>query len=103
MQGIPIHEDALKAANVLQPFFDCSVITPGAQKRLAGNSFQQACMSAFLCFVLGFVMPAHLWDETKAPVFMRPRVDPKASVTFLSSESEEDDADADADAEAAEA
>ncbi len=97
MQGIPIHQDALAAAHVTQPFFDCSVITPGAQKRLAGNSFQQACMSAFLSFALAFVMPARLWDETKAPACMRPRLDPNAAVTFLSSSASEDDADAEED------
>lgn len=52
MQGIPIRHDALAAAGHWSPFFDPHVISPAAQRRLAGNSFQQGCMQAFLSFAL---------------------------------------------------
>ena len=86
MQGIPIHKDALRAAQISKPFFDPDLITPAAQKRLAGNSFHQACMTAFLSFALAFVMPAADWDESKgcsAPV--RPLLNQQVRHTFCSS------------------
>lgn len=91
MQGIPIHTDALEAAQISRPFFDPGVVSVAAQKRLAGNSFQQGCMSAFLCFALAFVMPAKEWDENKIPVAIRPRLASNARVWCLGSSSEAED------------
>lgn len=51
MQGVPIHDDALFACGV-GPLFDHSVVSAAAKRKMAGNSFNQPCMCAFIGFVL---------------------------------------------------
>ena len=53
MQGIPIMEDSLAAVGLQHPFFRPDVISAAAQRRLAGNSFNQACFCGWLIFILG--------------------------------------------------
>lgn len=51
MQGVPIYDDALYAA-CTPKLFDHKVVSGAALKRMAGNSFSQPCMTAFLAFTL---------------------------------------------------
>ena len=51
MQGVPIYDDALFACGV-DSLFDHKVVSPAALRKMAGNSFSQPCMTAFLGFVL---------------------------------------------------
>lgn len=53
MQGLPLLKDSLDAVGLETPPFNPDVISPAAQRRLAGNSFNQACFSAWLIFILG--------------------------------------------------
>lgn len=53
MQGLPLFPDSLEVMSLKHSPFNPDVITPSAQRRLAGNSFNQACMTAFMAFVLG--------------------------------------------------
>ena len=80
MQGIPMYPDSLKAAGCSEPFFDASIVSTTAQKRLSGNSFQQGCMTALLAFSLSFVMPTAEFEAIPATV--RPVLAPSAKHVF---------------------
>lgn len=57
MQGVPIHPDALHSCAV-RPLFDTDTVSTAALRRLAGNSFAQPCMTAFLSFCLAQIVPS---------------------------------------------
>ena len=57
MQGVPIYDDALFAWGV-SSLFDHSLVSASALRKMAGNSFSQPCMSAFLAFTLAHLKPA---------------------------------------------
>ena len=62
MQGIPMFDDSLRAAEQRHQVLNVNEIgvSPAAQKRMAGNSFHQACMCAFLAFTLASLTPLPL-------------------------------------------
>lgn len=95
MQGIPMYSDSLKAAGCSEPFFDASIVSTTAQKRLSGNSFQQGCMTALLAFSLSFVMPTAEFEAIPATV--RPVLAPSAKHVFLSESENEDGSDGNGD------
>lgn len=59
MQGIPIFPDTVAATGLSFPLFDVDCISTTAHRRLSGNSFNQACMTAFMTFVFAFVKRQH--------------------------------------------
>lgn len=62
MQGVPIFDDALFACGV-SSLFDRSVVSASALRKMAGNSFSQPCMSAFLAFTLAHLKPNDVKKE----------------------------------------
>ena len=56
MQGVPIVDDALFACGV-DRLFDHSAVSASSLRKMAGNSFSQPCMSAFLAFTLAHLKP----------------------------------------------
>ena len=54
MQGVPMYSDTLDAAGV-KLLFDPCCVSAAALRRLSGNSFNQACVTAFMAFVYSFI------------------------------------------------
>lgn len=57
MQGLPLMPDSVETMGLKFPPFNPDVITPSARRRLAGNSFNQPCMTAFMAFLLAHLVP----------------------------------------------
>ncbi|CAE6945985.1 unnamed protein product [Symbiodinium sp. CCMP2592] len=59
IQGIPMFDDSLRAAGQRTQVLNMDNIgvSPAAQKHMAGNSFHQACVTAFLAFTLASLTP----------------------------------------------
>ena len=63
MQGIPIYDDALFACGVA-PLFNREAVSAAACRKMAGNSFSQPCMSAFIGFCLAHLNKATIHSDT---------------------------------------
>lgn len=59
MQGIPMYPDSLNACGV-NTLFDATGagVSGAALRKMAGNSFSQPCMCAFIGFVLAHLKPS---------------------------------------------
>ena len=66
MQGIAMHPDTVEASGC-ERFFDPGCISSAAQKRLAGNSFNQACMTAYMSYIFSFIERASAGMEGDSP------------------------------------
>ena len=66
MQGIPTHDDALFACGVTK-LFDHTIVSAAALRKMAGNSFSQPCMTAFIGFALSHLRLRSLCDQDSNP------------------------------------
>ena len=57
MQGVPVSAEAMYASGHASRLFDTSQISATAWRRLAGNSFSQPCMTAFISWTLAHLHP----------------------------------------------
>lgn len=57
MQGLPLMPDSVETTGLKFPPFNADVISASAKRRLAGNSFNQPCMTAFMAFLLARLVP----------------------------------------------
>ena len=66
MQGVPIFPDALFACGV-SPLFNHKVVSTAALRKMAGHSFSQPCMTAFIAFVLSHMKTRTASNATIVP------------------------------------
>lgn len=93
MQGIPIFADALFACGV-RPLFDRKVVSSAAIRKMAGNSFSQPCMTAFVSFALGhLIRKSESGAISEAPNSDRPHIIYNGTLDDDSHEDDFDDVD----------
>ena len=57
MQGVPLFPDSLWATGVKKKsLFDYGLVSSSSLRKMAGNSFSQPCMTAFLTFVFSHLI-----------------------------------------------
>ena len=67
MQGVPIYDDAIFATGAEGRVLDHKCVSASAMRKMAGNSFSQPCMTAFIAFSL-----AHLKHKRESGVNVIP-------------------------------
>jgi len=67
MQGVPMFDDAIFASGAEGKLFDHKIVSASALRKMAGNSFSQPCMTAFIAFSLAHLKHKRASDANVIP------------------------------------
>lgn len=58
-QGVPVYPEVAKSAGFSEIPIDFSGVSDAQKRRMAGNSFQQACSNGMMTFILASMRKKH--------------------------------------------